>query len=362
MKSPPFCPNPDCPNHHTPPAGKWFWRAGYYLSRFAGRVQRFYCLSCSHRFSTQTFSIDYYAKRKTDYHAIDRQLRSTGSIRDLSRDLSVSTATVLNRISRLARNALAAHARLSGGALQREALVADGFESFCVSQYFPNNITLLAGKESQYLYFANYCTLRRKGRMTDVQKQTRKRLEQQWRADPRALRKTFDELTNHIRCDEGSSVLFTDEKREYRESLHAVAACKPIKHVRISSRLPRTVVNDLFSVNYLDREIRKDCANHVRETVCFSREVNNCMERFWVYMVYHNYRKPYRIRYGEKRTHAEVAGINGEAVRSALKGYFTRRSFLSKTEVTGSMRSLWLRELETPPAARTTHTPNHLVA
>jgi hypothetical protein len=325
-------------------------------------VQRFQCLYCSHRFSTQSFSIDYYAKRKVEYRVIDNQLKSTGSIRDISRDLSVSTATVINRITRLAHNALAVHAKLCGLSPQQEALVADGFESFCVSQYFPNNITLLAGKRSQYLYFANYCTLRRKGRMTAQQKRRRTMLEKRWRADSQAVRKTFDELVTHIRCDTGVKRLFTDEKIEYMRSLESVVSQKPIKHIRISSTLPRTLRNDLFSVNYLDREIRKDCANHVRQTVCFSRNVNNCMERLWVYFIYHNYRKRYRIRYGEVRTHAEVAGIDGKEIRQALKGYFTRRSFLSKCGLTGSMRLLWLRELDTPLSEAYNYMPNHLTA
>lgn len=358
MKSPCFCPNVDCKNHHNPPRGRWFWKAGHYSSRFSGRVQRFLCLDCLHRFSVQTFSIDYYAKRKTDYHAIDRQVRSTGSIRDISRDLSVSPATVINRISRLARNALAVHAHLTATAPYRESLVADGFESFCGSQYFPNNITLLAGKESQYLYFANYCTLRRKGRMTDEQKRTRLQLEQRWKADPQAVRKAFDELITHIRCDGTSPVLFTDEKREYRRSLRGT----PITHIRVNSQLPRTVSNDLFSVNYLDREIRKDCANHVRETVCFSRNVNNCMERLWVYFAYHNYSKQYRIRSGERRTHAQVAGIESTEIKKVLKSYYTRRSFLSRIDLTGSMRLLWLRKLETPLAGVPKHTPKYLAA
>jgi hypothetical protein len=325
-------------------------------------VQRFLCLSCSLRFSTQSFSIDYYAKRKVDYHAIDRQLQSTGSIRDISRDLSVSTATVMNRISRLAHNGLAVHRRLCDKIPQREALVADGFESFCVSQYFPNNITLLTGKDSQYVYFFNYCTLRRKGRMTAYQKHKRTMLETQWKADPRALRHAFDEVLTHIRCDTGTPTLVTDEKREYRWSVDACAVEKPITHIRISSKLPRTVGNELFSVNYLDREIRKDCANHVRETVCFSRDVNNCMERMWLYVVYHNYRKRYRIRHGERRTHAEVAGIERKEISRALRGYYTKRSFLSRSGLSGSMRMLWLRKLETPLAQASAYMPKHLAA
>ena len=362
MRSPPFCPNPDCTYHAHPPKRKWFWKSGHYHTRVFGTVQRFICLSCSRRFGTQTFSIDYYAKKKINYRLIDKQLRSTGSIRDISRDLSCSTDTVLNRISRLAKNAIDAHTSLCATAPYLEDLVADGFESFCVSQYFPNNITLLAGKDSQYLYFANYCTLRRKGRMTNTQKLRREQLEKRWKADPQAVKKAFDEIVDVIPDVFGTQRLYTDEKREYVMSVTHRCDENQILHVRISSKLPRTVRNQLFSVNYLDREIRKDCANHVRETVCFSRDVNNCMERLWVYFVYHNYRKRYRIGSEDERTHAEVAGIERTEVMRGLRGYYTRRSFLSLSKVTGSMRELWLRRLETPLKGAPAYVPNHLVA
>ena len=39
--------------------------------------------------------------------------------------------------------------------------------------------------------------------------------------------------------------------------------------------------------------IKEDQSNHVRETVGFSRDVNNAMDRLRMYTVYHNYVKPY---------------------------------------------------------------------
>jgi len=86
------------------------------------------------------------------------------------------------------------------------------------------------------------------------------------------------------------------------------------------------------------------------------------MERFWVYFAYHNYRKRYRIRSGETRTHGVVAGIESKTIRRALKSYYTRRSFLSKTGLSGSMRALWLRKLETPLAEVAKRAPKYLAA
>jgi len=42
----------------------------------------------------------------------------------------------------------------------RKRRTADGFESFCVSQYFPNNIQLLVGSDSQHVYQIDYATIR----------------------------------------------------------------------------------------------------------------------------------------------------------------------------------------------------------
>jgi hypothetical protein len=70
-------------------------------------------------------------------------------------------------------------------------LVSDGFESFCRSQLFPHAIHLLCGARSQYLFVADYATLRRKGRMTEEQKRMREALEKLCRInDPVALERT----------------------------------------------------------------------------------------------------------------------------------------------------------------------------
>lgn len=83
-------------------------------------------------------------------------------------------------------------------------------------------------------------------------------------------------------------------------------------HLTFSSELKRRILNSLFSVSCYDREVRKDNAYHVRETVRFSRNVNSALERFAVYQLYHNYFKPFRIAHKDKKlyTHAEAAGFD----------------------------------------------------
>jgi hypothetical protein len=97
-------------------------------------------------------------------------------------------------------------------------------------------------------------------------------------------------------------VLITDEKPEYARVLASLPAFKQqtpssrIAHWTISSKLPRTIHNPLFASNYIEREIRKDLASHHRETVCFNRNVAQGMMRLSLYLIGHNYLKPFRIR------------------------------------------------------------------
>ena len=373
MNTPPFCPNSRCENHLHPTAeSHWFVRNGSYPTKAFGRVQRFLCLSCSLGFSSMTFSTDYYVKIPVSLPVIFNRLKSTSGIRHIARDLHVDHKLILNRCSRLARQALAVHSALNNQITLCEDLVTDGFESFVGSQYFPNNIHLLAGAESQFLYAIDYAHLRRKGRMTTEQKARREQLDELWISGKRSIRKSFSAIVEAVeqlignRADP-STVLYSDEKGEYRkvvnssEYLREKGAEGSFSHKQISSKLARTVSNKLFSVNYLDREIRKDNANHVRETVQYSRNVNNCMERMAIYRVYHNYVKPYRItdRTEEMPVHGEVAGLEEESIEGEMCTFFRQRRFLSRVKLSWSDALIWLRGLATPTKHAGGHYPGY---
>ena len=68
--------------------------------------------------------------------------------------------------------------------------------------------------------------------------------------------------------------MYTDEKEQYRRALDEdpftcrLKVTDSFSHTTINSKEPRTVMNELFSVNYLDREVRKDVPEYRRETVC----------------------------------------------------------------------------------------------
>jgi len=371
---PRFCPHPSCRYHrsHKPPPG-WYRSAGTYRTRAFGTVRRFQCTHCYTYFSTQTFSIDYYAKRPVSYRRLLTHLITTSSIRDAARDFGISVDSVLNKLERFARNCLITLQQLLSYLSLEENLVTDGFESFTVSQFFPCHINVLAGAGSELLYGFNYVTLRRKGRMTEAQKLKREALERVFRADPkgveRAMSLIFDRAS--VLIDQASRhpvLLISDKHRAYRRAFarHRRMQClreqKRAKHLRFDSTSPRTHANPLFPVNYLDRQFRKDLCEHVRQTVCFGRNVNRVMDRVAIYAVYHNLIKPYREARGIRCSHAEAAGVAPETVRRLLYGLFNRRAFATKVPLDPMYRRIWRREYVTPLKMGVERVPKHALA
>ena len=374
MKYPPFCPNPRCLNHHPRNRSPhWFRSAGSYPTLAFGSVRRFRCTHCGSYFSSQTFSIDYFSKRTISYPRLFNHLITTSSIRDMARDFSVSVDVVLNKLERLARNCIAILQHLQREIRLDEDFAADGFESFTVSQFFPCHVNLLVGKDSQVVFGFDYVTLRRKGRMTDEQKHRREELERRFRADPKGIERSFRSLyllVSHLICEgrRESVSCYTDEHSAYERAWRRTFALKGlriqrrVKCERINSREVRNRANPLFAVNYLDRQLRKDMAEHVRETVCFGRNVSRAIDRIAIYVVYHNLYKMYREAKGDKRTHAEVAGMSGEEVRSLKYGMFSRRAFASHVSLEGVYRRMWLKGYQTPLKERAEYIPKYAAA
>lgn len=367
MKRPPFCPIAGCRYHVEPDSTearkltrlRWFTREGSYRSNLCGEVRRFRCRHCGSGFSEQTFALDYYAKRRIGYRDIEQSVCTCRGVRATARALGCSPDSIVNRCSRLARQSIAAHALVLADHRLGEELAADGIESFAVSQYWPADIHLLVGARSQFVYFADYVTRRRKGRMTAAQRRLRAAFDLLDRPAPGAVQASFRRLLGcalSLAAGGETVVLHTDEKRDYARAIAAArrdgepAHPAQLIHRCTSSRAARSGTNPLFAVNYLDRELRKDLAEHVRETVRFARNPNHCMERLWVYLLHHNFTKRYRINDSRRlsRTHAAEAGIAAGMLRSSCRGISRWRRFRSFAPLSASQETVWCRRYRTP--------------
>ena len=376
MKSIPFCPNRECRQYYRKHTDQqWYYLWGTYTTKTFKTVHRYKCRTCGTTFSDQTFSLDYYVKQKVSYKHIDQAIRSTSSSSDIARDLGVSIDVIQNRTARLARQAVAVHSELITQLTLREDLTADGFESFCYSQYFPGHLNILVGKDSQLVYVNDYVTIRRKGAMTDAQKQKRMYLEAGWRADSKGLQYSFERIGERIiELFEGSPkprlTLYTDLHPAYPKAWNRVPwFAEHLKngtfsHVRISSNNNRTAHNPLFPVNYMDRELRKDVANFVRESAAFARNIDDLMNRVQIYLVYHNYRKVYRLKRKrvDRRVHGEVAGIQRAQIDASLSGYYTQRRFFHRCLLRPEEVKVWFRMCENPFKRGNKYIPGYAAA
>jgi len=111
-------------------------------------------------------------------------------------------------------------------------------------------------------------------------------------------------------------------------------------------------------VNYLDREIRKNSAAHVRETVRADREVTMTMSRMAITLGFHTFRKPFRIdnRTNQKdvMTHAERANLlNNRNTKEAFDQLYTKRHVWSHQKLKARwMEDIWLNKKKNPPVVR----------
>lgn len=361
MFTPPFCPHRSCRRHYEglhPP--HWYRRHGYHGTAAFGRVQRYRCNYCGRTFSTQSFSLDYYAKRCIDYEQLFRQLRSTAGIRDLSRNLEISRESVENRYFRMAHWALAQHCLARQSLHLKERLVADGFEGLVRSTYYPHHLNILIGKSSQYFYAMDFTTLRRKGRMTAAQRLYRLFLDYVCRPDPKGIEKSIQRLAEEVLqlfCGRATSHvhLYTDDHQAYPRGLYRHPMVRQLMyrglivfHRQKGTKEPGRA-NTLFAVNYMDRQLRKDIVNYVRKTVNTARNVSCLLERLCIYRFHHNFIKPYRENSPKDGlTHGSLAGCDMAWMERLSACRWQQRPFASLLPLTPGEKGLWFRLYRTP--------------
>jgi transposase-like protein len=288
---PPFCPNANCPHHHELPT-QWRWkRAGFFTSRSTPhRIQRFTCLVCKRSFSAQTFSTTYWLKRPDLPRRIFMRIVGGMAARQIARDVRVAPSTIDRLVARLGRHCLLLHTCLTAHALPAGPLAMDGFESFEFSQYFPFQHHVLVEVDTSFFWYFTDSPLRRKGRMTAIQRRRREKLEHLLgRPDPRAVEKDVCELLRPIVNRVPEIILRSDDYRTYPRALRTLQ-CR-YTHEITSSRERRTSTNPLFEINLLDGLIRHSQANHRRETLAWSKRRQGAAERLGIFLVWRNYMK-----------------------------------------------------------------------
>ena len=366
---PDFCPRPSCRYHNKEHAksGDWYYMAGSFHTKCRGDIQRFRCKHCGKYSSTQTFSFHYWTHSTANMQIFEQALISCMGCRQLARAFGHTYRFVQNRIARLARAYIVQISKAYKDFTIDESCSFDGFESYLNSQYFPMHFHILMGSNSQIPFGVTSGIINRKGRKTPRQEQRCEMIKRLW---PRkkghykqSIVRLFRDLPDHLRLHSQDQpwVLFTDEHPVYPEALRQVPELKhamkigTMEHITISSLAPRTRRNPLFPSNYIDRELRKNSADHVRETVRQAREIHMAMCRMVIHLGHHMMKKPHRIpdcrAYWDERTHAEMGGFM-DKTRTVImvRDFYTKRNIWDHIEEKHEwMEAIWKRGYENPP-------------
>lgn len=217
----------------------------------------------------------------------------------------------------------------------------------------------MVGSTSLFLFTWDYQTIRRKGCMTTEQRKKREAWELIWKPKPGDLAKSFSravvEPLEKLAREGAPLVLNTDEHPLYPKVLSR--SCSLLNrfktglytHHRYNSHLARTYQSPLFGVNYMDRELRKDLANHVRETTRYSREANHMVERVSIFAVDHNLNKKFRIKSKNQDTswHWKEAGLPEIKVKTGMGEKFWARPWRQE-DFLGFLKRMWDRDIPGP--------------
>jgi hypothetical protein len=352
-----FCPNKKCRyNRQLSYNEIWFRKDGSHPTKAFGRVQRYRCLHCGKTFSDQTFLLNYYLKKETDFKKLLNQFNSNNSTCFIARENNMSFESIRIRRDRMARNGLFFQSTMQNDHIIDEPLCADGFESYTRSKYYPTNINILVGSDSGYLYYFTESHSRRKGKTTMKQKE---RMEWEY-ADKSfygcSLRSQFSDLLSFPkgRCKNNAFILHTDEHKTYQKVITELSRDEDypeVQHRKTSSKQIRNGKNPLHKANNMDLLFRKDLPNHRKGTICFARNDRNMLSRIALYMVTHNFYKPRRISDKAKQTeekHYTGLGFDEEKVRFWKSLFTSYRFFLSKAQLPDYFLKVWKRKSETP--------------
>ena len=356
MPHPSHCRNPHCSYASHPPP-RWYSRFGIYRTIAHGLVQRYRCRRCHTTISDQTESMHYFAKRRLDLAGILSRIRGGSSQRDIARELGCSRTAVANAVLRLGRQAIASHACLLTALGPRTSVVFDGLVSAVASRDYPSQITTLVDASTELVLAMTHHVGERGGRRTPNQQRRIEARRELWRPEAGALRESIALLVHELpRIASGANVtVCTDEHPLYRSVLQSdlairwLTAYRALRHVRVSSRAPRTTGNPLFAVNYVDRMIRHRMREHTRESIALARNATMQMLRMWIFAWDHNVRQPARVKQPEAGSRAIVAGIDKKLIARLARGFSSRRCDLRGTRVPESLRTVWQAQLASPP-------------
>jgi len=264
--------------------------------------------------------------------------------RQIARDIKVSPETINRHIARLGRHSMLFHQAMMQSTAPVKEVVVDGFETFELSQYYPVHHHLAVEKGTDFFIYFTDSELRRKGRMTEAQKQKRQRLEiTLGRPNPKAIEIDMRELLEISLKDCRQAIVYSDDHHAYRRSIKSIG--KQIDHRVTSGKDHRDKNNSLWEINLLDLLIRHCNANHRRETIAWSKRRQASAERLLILLIWRNYMKGRREKKRKSPTPAMMRGMMDYPLE--IKEFLGKRIFRTMVDLPPRWSEYYDRKVDT---------------
>ncbi len=320
---PRYCPNPDCAHHRRAP---FPWRRrGFFRRKLDGRlVQRFQCLGCYRRFSTQTFRLDYRLKKPALTARVFEHLVAKTTLRQAARALETTRRTVEHRLLLLGRHCEEFHlerlrrARTRGGL--RGSFSLDELETYETHRKLkPVTVPVLIERKTGFVVHSESAPLAPRRPRTPAQEERLRQIElvegRRRSGSSRAVRRTFDVLAENV-ASEGLLEMTTDCKKTYGAHLRGLFGDRLV-HRRVHSKRRRNTRNPLFKINLTLAMLRDGLSRLVRRTWAASKLRERLELHLWIWTGYRNYLRPMTNAEAKRggRTPAMAMGIEARRWR-----------------------------------------------
>lgn len=321
VPTPPYCTNPHC-RWHLPEVcvleGRFTKEGSRPVTRYPYITKRYKCALCGKIISDSFFHLFYRDRTEPTYGEILNAHNTNKTKIATAQDLGCSLDTVLRRFRELAAQGLLIQAKKCAGLKVRESVAYDGIENFAFSQFDPNNINHVVGRESYFLYDFNYSPLNRKGRMSPAQVRKKRRLENQFGAYPKgdirsATRRIISRLLTRA---EGDLLFHSDNHFMYREAIASLNDKERLVHFITPAKMARNFRNRLFAINHCDLLTRQRLAPFKRETIAHAKHSIAMIESFTLHMIYKNFLRSIFLK---KHKRDPSANIESPAMRIGIE-------------------------------------------
>jgi len=310
------CPYIDCRAHREPYYGFSVRDGSYHPLCRPHPVPRFRCRACGRGFSRQTFRADRRQKKPFINAACFDLLVACVGLRQAARVLKVARRTVERRFAWLARHAALFQDNRLDAVSMAGPFQLDELESFEANRYQPVTVPILIEARTLFIVATAVGPLRRKGRMTPLQRRRRAAHEARHGRRPSLSRTAVQSVLARLRPLVPSHrpvVVDSDEKPLYGRLGQALYGSRFVWR-RHSAAARRDRANPLFPINHTNARLRHFLARLRRRTWCVSKKREWLQGHLKVATLWSNFCRG--ITHRTRTTPAEALGVAPRGYRA----------------------------------------------